>query len=82
MRYLPINNEGSLFAPANVILRNMAKECGLPRDLEYWNVGTEKVSVMRPCYHNDEEEDVFTTDPQKVELANAIKLLMTYFNKQ
>lgn len=79
MKYIPLSKERFLYMPADELFGILAKECGLPKDLQYWIVTQEKVYTMRPCYHNDLEEAVCTTDPDKVKLANALKILMEYF---
>lgn len=82
MKMIPIIPNMYVYMPADELLSIFARECGLPKDLKYWTVDKEKVYTMRPCYHNDLEEDVFTTDPEKVKLAGALKTLMKYFEKR
>lgn len=81
MKYIPLSKDRFLYIPADELFSILAKECGLPKDLKYWTVDRERVYTMRPCYHNDLEEDVCTTDPEKVKLANALQTLMKYFCK-
>ena len=81
MRYIPLSKDGFLYIPADELFSILAKECGLPKDLKYWTVTGEKVYTIRSCYHNDSEEDICTTDHEKVKLANALKTLMEYFCK-
>ena len=78
---LPINEDKTLYVPYNVIFDNLCEECGLPKDLLYWNVSDGKVWNTIPSYHDEEEMNVYTEDPEKVEVADAIKTVMKYIKK-
>lgn len=82
-RFIPINEEGTLAVPSYLIIEALCKECGLPKDLRYWEVDCEKGKVYRwaNVYHNGTEEVVYTTDEEKVKLAHAIKTIIEHIDK-
>ena len=79
---LPINDDGSLCVPFYIIFESLCKECGLPKDLDYWNISDSKVWRSVPVYHNSEEEEIYTANKEKVEVALAIRTIKSYLESQ
>ena len=81
VNYIPIDENRNIFAPFTSIFRSLCDECGMPRYLEEWSVSDGKIWKTESCYHNDEEEIVFSGDPEKVKVAQALQTIFNYINK-
>ncbi len=72
-----------LYSPLNNLLNEIGRKAGLPRHLEYYYINKDgKLAHTISAYHNDSEEEVVESDPDKVELAKALQYINEYFRKR
>lgn len=79
--YIKVSDK--LYTPLSNVLEEIAGEAGLPKQLEYYYINDDGyLASAISSYHNRVEENVVEKDPEKIELAKAIKLIDEYFSKK
>jgi hypothetical protein len=72
----------AIYTPIDNVLSGISKKAGLPQYLEYYYINKDgHLAHMVSVYHNQSEEEVVETKPEKVELAKALKYIHEYFKK-
>lgn len=70
----------AIYTPIDNVLSEISKKAGLPQYLEYYYINEDGyLAHMVSVYHNQSEEEVVETKPEKVELAKALKYIHEYF---
>lgn len=69
-----------IYTPLDNILDALCKEAGLPTRVEDYYVNKDgNLAHTVFAYHNRVEEDVVSTDKDKIKLAEALKTVHDYF---
>lgn len=73
----------AIYTPLDCVLNEICRKAGLPHGLEYYYINEDGyLAHMVSVYHNQSEEEVVETKPEKVELAKALKYIHEYFKKK
>jgi hypothetical protein len=70
-----------IYTPLDNILDALCKEAGLPTRIEDYYINKDgNLAHTVSAYHNRVEEDVVSTDKDRIKLAEALKTVHDYFN--